>query len=111
MSPLVLATICAHLLANSAQSVSFLPANAYWPKTLFGLSALFGREDLQGELPARGDAELGIDVGEVVFDRLNAYRELPRNLGVGRPGSGETDDRVLCWGEQAGARVARWRSG
>lgn len=41
-------------------------------------------------------AELGVDVGQVVFDRLGADDQLVGDLAVGEAFSGEAGDGALC---------------
>src|SRR5215510_2955531 len=48
-----------------------------------------------GQLGAGGDAELGEDLVEVVFDGPRADKQLRRDLPVGRPGGGQPGDLQL----------------
>src|SRR5579863_1622592 len=66
-----------------------------------------GPED-RHELLARADAQLAVDVREVILDRLDAHHKLVGHLAIGPSRRHEPGNRHLLRGE-APARVTRLR--
>ena len=55
--------------------------------------------DLCGEIGAAVDVELGVDVGQVLLDRVDAYEQALTDLGVGMAFSDQPHDVAFGGGQ------------
>src|SRR5215471_10287447 len=85
--------------SGSAAAAAGLAGCAGFGRALAGGGGRLAQRCQPGRLGAGGDAELGEDLVQVIFDGPRADKQLPGDLPVGRPAGGQPGDLQLLGGE------------